>query len=187
MRHRLSIVILLFACFLAMNVSLWGQDAAAPRGIRGYLDPRTGVFHSIPHWQTPDAADPPATTTYTGTFVVNFTITVSSAIPSTDQIGCVAGATVLDVAAQNPIVDLAGTAVVRGTGSTITCSVTVPYSWKLASPSSDTVNIGYSVVSPIDFSAPAGQFPRRETTTTLVKIKVPASGTTTTETVKARI
>ena len=107
MRHRLSTLILLFACFLAMNLSLLGQDAAAVHGIRGYLDPRTRIFHSIPHPDAPDAADPPATTTFTGKFVVNFTITVSSAIASTREIACVAGASLLDVGTGTGILAIA--------------------------------------------------------------------------------
>lgn len=187
MRHRLSTLILLFACFLAMNLSLLGQDAAAVHGIRGYLDPRTRIFHSIPHPDAPDAADPPATTTFTGKFVVNFTITVSSAIASTRQIGCAAGASLLDTGATNAIVEEAVTAVTRGTGTTVTCSVTIPYSWKLASAGTDTVRLSYAIISPVDFATPAGLFPRRQASQLLASFKVPVSGTTTTKAVSARI
>jgi len=177
----------LVACFLAAgSASLWGQDAAASPGVPGYLNPRTGIFHSIGR-PVPQDSEPLATTTYTGTIVVNFTITVSSAIPATDQIGCVAGASVFDTAALNGLVDIAGTAVTRGTGTTVTCSVTLPYSWKLASGSTDSVILGYSITSPVDFSTPAGEWPHRAGSRSIGSIKVPVSGTTTTETVKARI
>jgi hypothetical protein len=184
--RKLLTILLLVACSLAIGTSLWGQDAAAAPGIQGYLNPRTGVFHSIRSRPPLDAAEPPATTTFTGTLVVNFTITVSSAIPATQQIGCVAGASFIDNSIKE-IVDLAGTAVTRGTGSTVTCSVTVPYSWTLATASTDSVVIGYSITSPVNFSTPAGEWPHHALSTTLVKIKVPASGTTTTENVAARL
>ena len=184
MRHRLSTPILLFACSLGMNLSLWGQNAAAVHGIQGYLDPRTRIFHSIPHLDAPDAADPPATTTYSGTIVVNFTITVSSVIASTSEIACVAGASLLDTGTTNVIVDGAGSAVTRGTGTTVTCSVTIPYSWKLASATTDKVNLSYSVISPVNFTTP---FPFRRGSQSLGSIKVPVSGTTTTKNVAVRI
>jgi hypothetical protein len=184
--HKLLTVLLLSACFLGMNASLWGQDAIPPHGIRGYLDPRTGIFHSIPHFDAPDAAEPLAKTIHTGSIVVNFTVTVSSAIASTVPIGCVADASVFD-GATNAITEIAGTAVTRGTGTTVACSVTIPYSWGLASAPTDMIRVGYTVLSPAGFSTPAGQFPSREHSTLLTQIKVPASGTTTTLTVKARI
>ena len=188
MSHKLLTLLLLSACFLGINASLWGQDAVPPHGIRGYLDPRTRIFHSIPHPDSLDeAAPPPAKTTFTGTIVVNFTITVSSAIASTVPIGCVAGASFVDTATTNPITDLAGSAVPRGTGTTVTCSVTIPYSWALASGPTDMVRVSYAVLSPAGFSTPAGEFPSREHSTPLTKFKVPANGATTTLTVKARI
>jgi len=186
--HKLLTLLLLSACFLGINATLWGQDAIPPNGIRGYLDPRTRVFHSIPHPDTLDeAAPPPAKTIFTGSIVVNFTVTVSSAIASTVPIGCVAGASLIDTGATNIIEDIAGTAVTRGTGTTVVCSVTIPYSWGLASAATDMVNVSYSVLSPAGFSTPAGEFPSREHSTPLAKFKVPASGTTTTLTVKARL
>ena len=187
MNRKVLTILSLIACFLmAGSASLCGQDAAASPGVQGYLNPRTGIFHSFGR-PVPQESEPLATTTYTGTIVVNFTITVSSAIPATDQIGCVVGATVFDTATLNAIVDLAGTAITRGTGTTLTCSVTVPYSWKLASGSTDSVSLGYSVTSPVDFSTPAGEWPNRAGSHTIGTIKVPVSGTTTTETVKVRI
>ena len=187
MSHKLLTLVFLSACFLSMNASLWGQDAIPPHGIQGYLDPRTGIFHSNPHFDAPDAAEPLAKTIYTGSIVVNFTVTVSSAIASTVPIGCVAVASVSDGGATNSIFEAAGTAVTRGTGATVPCSVTIPYSWGLASAPTDMLNVSYSIISPGGFSTPAGQFPSRQHSTPIAKIKVPASGTTTTLTVKARI
>ena len=188
MSHKLLTLLLLSACFLGMNTMLWGQDAIPNRGIRGYLDPRTGIFHSIPHPDTLDeASPPPAKTIFTGSIVVNFTVTVSSVIASTVPIGCVAGASLFDAGTTNGISEIAGTAVTRGTGTTVACSVTIPYSWGLASATTDTIRVSYSIISPAGFSTPAGEFPKRAHSTEIAKIKVPVSGTTTTFTVKARI
>jgi hypothetical protein len=134
-----------------------------------------------------DEAEPPAKTTFTGSIVVNFTVTVSSAIASTTPIGCLAVASLVDTGTTNRIVEVGGTAVTRGTGTTVACSVTIPYSWGLTSAATDTVSVSYSVLSPAGFSTPAGEFPEREHSTPLAKIKVPATGTTSTFTVTARI
>jgi hypothetical protein len=185
--RRVLAVPVLLLCLLATRASFWGQSTAAPFGVQGHLNPRTGAFPSIRHHRMLGAAAPPATTTYTGTIVVNFTVTVSSAIARTAEIGCAAGASILDAGTDNEIVEVAGTAVSRGTGSTVTCSVTIPYSWNLASANLDTVGLTYSVTSPVDFSAPLGEWPHRAGAQSLGSIGVPVSGTTTTETVSARI
>jgi len=185
--RRIFAVPVLLVCLLETRASFWGQNTTSPFGVQGYLNPGTGVFHSVQHRRMLGAAAPPATTTYTGTIVVNFTITVSSAIARTAQIGYVAGASVADAGTDNEIVEVAGTAVTRGTGSIVTCSVTIPYSWSLASPNADTVGLTYSVTSPVDFSAPVGEWPHRGGAQSLGSIGVPNSGTTTTETVSARI
>jgi hypothetical protein len=178
--HKLSTYFLMFACFLGMNVSLWGQSAAAKHGIRGYLDPQTGAFHTMPHPDLQDGAEPPATTTFTGKIVVTFTITVSSTIASTTKIGCALDADVEDLGTGNFISESAASAVVRGSGTTVTCKTTIPYSWNLATQSTDMVNMSYSLTSPVAIATAAGEFPLRSSSQSIPAIKVPASGTTTT-------
>jgi hypothetical protein len=183
--HRLWTLFLLVACFLGISVSLWGQNAAAVPGIRGYLDPRTGIFHSTAQPKAPDD-EPRATTTFAGKFVFNFTITVDSTIASTNKIACFAGASVTGDTTTTEIVDAAATAVTRGTGTTVKCTVTVPYSWKLASSSTDKVNLSYTVSSPGSFAlTPETLYPNRQGGQSLGTIKVPLNGTTTTETITA--
>lgn len=186
--HKLSTILVVCACFLGMNLSLWGQNAAASHGILGYLDPRTGVFHSIPHPEVQDAeAEAPALTTFGGKFVATFTITVSSTIASTAKIGCEVSAVLSDAGSGNFIQEGAGSAVTRGTGSTVTCTVNLPYSWKLATGSTDMVSLSYSIQAPVAISTAAGEFPNRVSSQSLGTIKVPANGTTTNETITATI
>ncbi len=176
MSHKLSTLALLFVSFLGMNVSLWGQNAATTRGIFGYLDPRTGAFHSLPSPEAQDAA--PALATFGGKFVATFTITVSSTIASTAKIGCNLTAELLDSGSGNTIIEEAGNAVSRGTGTTVTCTVTLPYSWALASGSTDRVSLSYNVQAPVEAAASAF-YPNRLSSQSLPSISVPANGTTT--------
>lgn len=183
MKHKLSIFSVMFVTLL-MSVSLWGQTSATPHGIRGYLDPQTGVFHALPAVQADDD-DASRVTTFGGKFVVNFTITVDSTIASTTKIGCNVEATLAD--STNFITEQAGTAVSRGSGTTVTCSVTIPYSWKLSTSSTDMVGLTYTITSPTEISTATLEYPLRISTQSIATIKVPANGATTTETVAATI
>ncbi len=187
MSHKLSTFLLLFACFLGMQVSLWGQNAAATRGIRGYLDPQTGVFHTMPHPDLQDAAEPPATTTFTGSIVVTFTITVNSTIAATTKIGCEVDASLDDIGTANFISESAASAVTRGSATTVTCKATIPYSWNLATATTDSISLSYTITSPVEISTAATEFPLRISSQSLGTMKVPASGTTTTKAVAATI
>lgn len=187
MNHKLSTFCLLFACFLGLNVSLWGQNAAAKHGIRGYLDPQTGVFHTIPHPELQEDAAPVATTTFTGKIVANFTITIDSTVLSTNEIGCQVSADLEDIGTVNVITEEATNAVKRGTGTTVTCTATIPYSWKLATASTDTISLSYTITSPVGATTLAAEFPLRVSSQTLPSMKVPPTGTTTTLTIAATI
>lgn len=184
MSHKFSIFFLMFACFLGMSTSLWGQNNAAQRGIRGYLDPQTGAFHATPLPEIdPDAA--PALTTYGGKLVVTFTVTVASTVAATAKIGCEVDAFVSDGA--NYISESGASAVARGAASTVVCKVTIPYSWKLATGGTDMISMSYTITSPVAVSTAAAEFPLRITSQSLASIKVPITGTTTTQAVAATI
>jgi hypothetical protein len=182
-RVKLSTLALPVVCCLGMNLSLWGQNAAAAPGIQGFLDPKTKIFHSIPSPQATDA-EPLTVSTLTGKFVFNFTITVESTIASTSQIGCFAGVSTTDTTNLNNVSDFAAVAVTRGSGTTVKCTVTIPYSWKLGSPTTDMVHLSYTIGSPLQLGITTA-YPNREGAQSLGTIKVPLNGATTTETITA--
>jgi len=184
-RQKLSTILLVCVCLLGLNASLWGQNGAAARGIHGYLDPQTGVFHALPLVSASDS-EPPALTTVTGKFVVNFTITVSSTIASTLKISCGVTATVLDSATLNEIIESA-TVVATRSGSTATCSVTIPYSWNLGSSTTDKVSLGYQIIAPVEATGSSVLPNRLSEQTAFATIAVPATGSTTTETLTPTI
>jgi hypothetical protein len=185
--HKLLTLLLLSACFLGMNATLWGQNAIPNRAIRGYLDPRTGIFHSIPHPDTLDEdAPPPVKTTFTGSIVMNFTITVSTVFASTAPIACIGEAGLQDGGSTTSIFEIAGSTVTRGSGTTVSCSVKIPYSWALASAGTDKIRLAYSVLAPVAFTQTTA-FPNRQGSESIGTIAVPISGTVTTKAIKARI
>lgn len=184
MSQKILILVSICVCLLAISAPLMAQDASATHGILGYLDPRTGAFHLLPALQD---TEPPATTTVTGKIVANFTITVDSTFASTTKIGCSIIATVSDVSTGNLIEETAGNDVARGTGSTVKCTATIPYSWTLGSASSDKITLQYIVQAPVAVSTAAGANPNRYSSQSLGSISVPTTGTTTTETIAVTI
>jgi len=183
MGHRTCVLLGVVACFLGLNINLWSQSIPAVNGIRGYLDPHTGIFHSMPH---PDLqeADVPPPAAFGGKFVFNFTITVSSTLASTAKILCEASASTEDVSTLNFIAETASVTATRS-GSTATCTVTIPYSWNLSSSTTDKVSLSYQIIAGV----PSTTIPlaTRTSEQSLKTIAVPANGATTTETITATI
>lgn len=180
---RIPILALLCAVVLGLAIPAGGQEQQitnAGRGIFGYLDPRTGAFHpAIPQVLT-NTVELASVTPTTGKFVFNFTISVQSSLASTVGIECGASAETLDVTTQHTVLEEAAVAATR-TGSTAKCTVTIPYSWVLSTPTTDMVTLSYILSAPT--AAPA--LPSRTSTQTIAVIKVPLTGATTTETVSA--
>jgi hypothetical protein len=142
-------MLLLSVCLVALSVLLWSQNrrngiqhGRSQPGILGYLDARSGAFRPVPQHSTD--AGPETTVIYTGKFVYSFTITLSSTIPKGDVIQCYADADT-DNDARDTYLNEEGASYATVNGSTATCTVTLPYSWPLASPSTDTVELYYEI------------------------------------------
>ena len=172
-------------CLLGLVAVSFAQNIESKKtpGIMGYLDPRTGAFHSMPAVDSGSPDVPLAATT--GKFVVSFTITVASTIAATAKIACISTASLVDVTTSNFIEEEAAVVATRS-GTTATCTVNIPYSWNLGSASSDKVTLTYSIQAPVEASATT-QFPQRLSTQSIGTISVPANGATTNETVTATI
>ena len=185
---RIAKLAIAFACLFTLALPAFGQlaDDATSRGIPGVLDPHTGVFKLAPSLGLGDAdAIAAATTTFNGKFVVAFNINVQSNVPSTYKIGCQVSATVLDVGSGNTILESAMVVATRS-GTTATCTVTIPYSWGLASAATDKVMLNYLITSPVMATATTA-LPSRTSSQGIGQIAVPANGSTTNKSVNATI
>jgi len=189
MRVKICIIILVCACLAGVNQVVWGQaagvqtNAGAP-GILGHLDPRTGAFTPLQQTPAVDLEALLATAPTTGKFVFSFTITIASTNLGSDAIACDANVTALDTSGHT-FTETASVAATKS-GTTATCTVTIPYSWILSTPTTDMVSLGF-MISAANTAAASGGQPTRTTTQTLGSIKVPANGSTTTETLKVTI
>jgi hypothetical protein len=183
-KNRILNILLVSACLVA-SAPLWGQNAAATRGIHGYLDPRSGIFHPFARMTEADV-EPQATKTFTGKFVFNYTITVDATIAATAKIACSASAVVEDnVTGGSPnIIEEEASALATRSGSTATCTVNIPYSWNLATSTTDMVTLGYTIAAPAEATATTA-LPSRFSSQSLPAIKIPVTGATTTETIAA--
>jgi hypothetical protein len=139
------------------------------------------------------AAAAAVTTPTTGTFVAKFTIKLVSAVPSGSEVECVLDADTEDIndstyTVNNSIAESAsGKATVSG--STATCTATLPYSWYLLYPTTDTVELTYQlyILSPTATNQTAISRVSDQYVPGAGAIKVPATGTTTTYTISATL
>jgi hypothetical protein len=181
---RLSRVLLVCTCVIIIILCTWGLNAnAADPGIPGYLDPQTGGFRPLAPTDEEPAIVPPMTT---GQIKVTIKATIlSPAIPINYAVLCNSIASAIDFGSGHTFSESATVEATR-TGSTVTCTVTIPYSWPLLTPSSDMIIIAYALSSPVTPASPgAGVLLNRLGSGTVATIKVPAKGTTTTESVTA--
>jgi hypothetical protein len=136
----------------------------------------------------------PATAATTGKFVFTFTVTVSSTVPKNGIVVCTAMASLTESSSGQSISQKA-IGIATPSGGKATCTANMPYSWALASASSDHVTLSYKVE--LDY---ADQVTASNGTGTLVEvipadavnenlsiISVPISGATTDEAVSATI
>ena len=173
---RITKLLLICLCCLIAVSAVWGQAAnsQAKPGILGYLDPQTGAFRPVPQAVAPEGEEP-MLTTYTGTINVTITITVKST--GLTNFTCMAGTTVADnVLSGAPTSYSEGdTVAATGSGNTRTCALKIPYSWALATQSSDTMSTNYTVEGMASTGLPirnASRFP-------LDTRHVPSNGTVT--------
>ena len=173
--------LLVGACLLAGMQPLCGQNAAGTQNLRRNYVPQNRALVALPLADNANAAEPPATTTFTGTLVFNFTITVKANISSTAKIQCTATASLLDSSTANEIIEQ-DTVLATRSGSTATCSPTINYSWNLGSSSTDKISLGWIISAPSEASTSSALPSRVSEQLNFSSISVPANGATTTET-----
>jgi hypothetical protein len=187
-RNRISGVSFVCICFALLTQPAWGQSRLQSRTLPGHFN--NGAVKPTPNAieDNPDVGQA-ALTTFGGTFVFKITITVKSTNLGTDTIGCAAGLSLADVNPTTFVVtgdweEGATVAAIRS-GSTATCTVTIPYSWSLANGGTDLVYPDYGIEVPASTSNPP--LPSRLNSHSLSSMHVPANGSTTTITVTATI
>jgi hypothetical protein len=173
---RITKLLLICMCCVMVAPAVWGQTAngQAKSGILGFLDPHTGAFRPVPSGAE-EGPDANALTTFGGTITVTLTITLKTT--SLTNITCSEEVYVLDAVTTSPrFYTESNSVAATGTGGTRTCKLSIPYSWALATQSSDSMTTSYSVIGTTGTTG----LPLRGSTLSPLDIrKVPANGTVT--------
>jgi len=178
---------LTLVCFAGLAQPVLSQTAAGTEasGIPGFLDPRSGGFKPLALAGPGVEEILAASTTVGGKLVFNFTITVSSLGLTADTVVCTALLPLVDSPTTGGVFITESASVGVKEASTVNCTVTIPYSWTLATMSTDRVSLSYSIS--VAGSTSTTVLPNRNSTHGLGSISVPANGTTTTQTIRATI
>jgi hypothetical protein len=151
----------LCTCLIGLAHPGWSQtpNGHEPRGILGYLNPRTGAFTTRIHSASgvePEAAPTP---TY-GELVFNIQISIWSTLPADAVLSCSGEATISD--GGNFHLETASVDTTRN-GNKASCQVIIPYYWLLSSPNIDQIDLSFSVSTKAsdtrDSSHSAGSIP----------------------------
>ena len=183
----LGLAAAVFLGFVPFSVAQLATQAPSPHHILGFFNQDTGLFEPL-RTAAQDSELPPVAAT-TGTLVFNFTITVKSAIPKNGIITCSAAGAVIETSYSTDETGFGIAKLVSGT--TYSCSVSMPYSWLLNTPTSDKIILSYKaqVNEAIQITATNGTGTNvlvtagRASSQTTASIPVPANGATTTENV----
>jgi hypothetical protein len=175
LKYRKSILVGL--CLFGLSIAAWSQNvnSSSVPGIPGYLDPRNGTFKPMPRVTDLGVASgaPASLTVYNGFFGLSLVAYVYSALPGTETYSCTLSATVYDTGTQMSFTETATVAATKS-GPHVSCSVTIPYYWKLSS-NTDVVSLSYQV----NATNGAGGLPLRMADHSLPSITVPSPGGTT--------
>jgi hypothetical protein len=140
-----------------------------------------------------DAENAAAPVPSTGKLVFTFTVTVSSTVPSHAVVVCTAFANINESGGQS--IQQTAVGIATPSSGKATCTANMPYSWALATPSTDKVNLSYKVELIYGYQITASNGTAIVTTPVsgdkvsenLSSISVPANGATTNENVSATI
>jgi hypothetical protein len=165
----------------------FGSQPLSSHRTLGYYNSDTGLFE--PLRPAEQDTETPAVTPTTGTLVFNFTITLKSALPKNAILICTAGGEVIET---HYATNEEGLGIAKlESGNTYSCSISMPYSWLLATPSSDKIILSYKAETyealqvtaengtGVSVTSTAG----RVSSQSPASIAVPANGAITTENV----
>ncbi len=185
-RMTISFLVILVLGLAPLGFGQLLSPQRAHHGTLGYYDPATGLFEALR--PAMDGDEVPATAATTGTLTFSFTITVKSTVPKNAVITCQATAIASDPAGG---FTEEGGAVATGSGATRTCTVVIPYSWNLTTPTKDSISLatsasmeyGYEVTATNGTATLVVPAVLRTSGQPLGVIAVPANGASTTKTV----
>lgn len=176
MKNQTSRVAALAGVAFLLTGAALAQKSTGADQIPGFYNPKTHTFQvKVQPEVDPEASAPKI---YTGTFSFDITVKLVTPVASGHELACTAGASVDDLSGTGFYIESAS-AVAKVTGSSATCTVSIPYSWSLSDGATDSVSLSYDLeIVPTTTNA-ALAFTSRTHSSELAPIKVPATGVTT--------
>ncbi|ABF39548.1 hypothetical protein Acid345_0543 [Candidatus Koribacter versatilis Ellin345] len=157
------------AALFTLSLTTFAQNKAQTPRYESAISPKTEVANV-------------AAVTYTGVFVYNFTILLTS--PITDPPSCTVSVVTTDAASGRQFEETAIGTASAPSGGYAKCTVKIYYSWALGSGGSDMVTGQYSVLG---FTTNTVGTTERTASSNVVSFPVPANGTTTTTAISSRL
>jgi len=132
-------------CLFGLLVTGWSQHSTntVTAGIPGFLDPQTGSFKPMPLVEG-EGIDLANTSQTSGKIVLTLTATLTTSFPTTAAFSCGLNATAADVISGLTFSDTIFVTATKN-GSTLSCTLTLPYAWDLASPTQDVMLVLYTI------------------------------------------
>jgi hypothetical protein len=143
---KMSRLIFALVCLVGLTQLVWSQDkemGLRERGIPGYLNPRTSTFTTRAQSQSSEAA-PTAPVYYYGAIVIKLTVFVASSFPAGTVFVCSGSASTFDSGGGDFFEEATAVAPAPQNYQT-NCTLTMNYYWQLSTPTTDSVNISFSV------------------------------------------
>ena len=142
MQNRIAVVSLFIVLVLGLapfGFAQLGTSALSTHRVLGYFNPDTGLLEPLPTApQDPDAAQ---VTPTTGTLTFNITITLKTPLPTHGILACGAAGAVIETGYS---ADETGSALAHFvSGTTYSCSISMPYSWLLNTRTTDKIILSY--------------------------------------------
>ena len=187
----LALLVVLHLVSAPLGFAQLGTQTPTSHRTLGYYNSDTGLFEPL-RSATQDISGASVTPT-TGTLVYKFTITLKSPLPKNALVICSAGGSVIETTYS---ADEQGFGIATlESGDTYACSVSMPYSWQLHTPSTDKIVLSCKAQTyeAIRVTAANGtgttviSTAGRASSQTIAEIPVPADGATTTETVSVTL
>jgi hypothetical protein len=169
-----------------MTAAAQAGPTSPPSGVLGVLN-SDGSFRPVLRGAGHDGVAPPPPKYFVGTLKLTLNIAVDSTLPSGTGILCGLNATVSGVSSIGNLdaIEDVGQKLASGSGGTATCTVEVPYSWRLtayeSAEVSDSAMLSFTVTA-----VGTGQ-QGRTTVESFDTIAIPKNGKTTAYTLNARI
>lgn len=189
---RITKVLVAFVCVAGMLPAAWSQqDNSVKSGSHGPLSRMADAFNTnLPRAVADDSSANAGVTPTTGKIVVNFAIKLITPVTTGGTLVCSVSSSAVEISSTTGqlTAEIFEEASAKATvsGATATCSVNIPYSWNLLTPTKDTASLQYTLTL-----ANSPTLPSRVSSQFVVPfagmIKVPASGTTSTFAVSATL